>query len=112
MTDVTTIMEIVIGVVGVIAAVLVVPAFAKRYGIDALRKAAEFACYAAEEAARTGLIQKREKFEYAAMLIKKSLGIFSLTVDETKIRAAIDATCHYLFNQFKDDAEQPREGEE
>jgi hypothetical protein len=107
MTDITIIVEIVIGICGVLVSILLIPALVKRFGVDNLRKVAEIACNAAEEAARTGLLQKHEKYEYAARMIKSMLGVFSFTIDENKICAVINATCYELFNQFKDGGDTP-----
>lgn len=60
----------------------------------------ELAVKAAEEAERTGLIDKKQKYSYAKNLLE-SRGI---TFDADTMQALIDSTCWELFNKFKDDS--------
>lgn len=103
MKDITEILEIIIKVVIALGGVFITPWLIKKFGVETLRKWTEIVCDAAEEAARSGLIPKAEKYEYAVKLLKKFLGIFGWTIDSERIRALIDAMCYEKFNQFKDD---------
>lgn len=61
----------------------------------------EIACYAAEEAARKGLIDKSAKYKYAVELLERR----GITFDDATTQALIDSTVYDLFNRFKEDAE-------
>ena len=57
------------------------------------------AVQAAEEAERSGLIDKKAKYQYA----KSFLEARGVTFDADTMQALIDSTCWELFNQFKKD---------
>ena len=59
----------------------------------------ELAVQAAEEAERSGLIDKKAKYQYA----KSFLEARGVTFDADTMQALIDSTCWELFNQFKKD---------
>lgn len=61
----------------------------------------ELAVQAAEEAARSGLIDKKAKYQYAKDFLEKR----GVTFDVDTMQALIDSTVWELFNRFKDDAE-------
>lgn len=63
----------------------------------------ELAVQAAEEAERSGLIDKKAKYTYALNFLEKR----GVTFDPDTMQALIDSTCWELFNQFKADSEAP-----
>ena len=115
MTDVTNIIECIVYIIAIVCGVIVIPLLKTKLGsiavsedktaLDVTQKWLEIACSAAEEAARSGLIDKRAKYAYALDILERQ----GITFDEATIRALVDATVWDLFNQFdkKDDAEGP-----
>lgn len=103
MTDITTFIELVIAIAAAVIGVLILPWLVKKVGLDTLYKVTQTICAAAEEAGRTGLIEKKKKHEYATKLIRRFLGVLSVFISDEKLSAIIDAVCYDLFNQFKDD---------
>ena len=67
----------------------------------------ELAVQAAEEAARSGLIDKRAKYQYAKDFLEKR----GVTFDVDTMQALIDSTVWELFNQFKQDSDSGAESE-
>ena len=67
----------------------------------------ELAVQAAEEAERSGLIDKKAKYQYA----KNFLEARGVTFDADTMQALIDSTCWELFNQFKKDSDSDAESE-
>lgn len=67
----------------------------------------ELAVQAAEEAERSGLIDKKAKYQYA----KTFLEARGVTFDADTMQALIDSTCWELFNQFKKDSDSGAESE-
>lgn len=59
----------------------------------------ELAVQAAEEAARSGLIDKKAKYQYAKDFLEKR----GVTFDADAMQALIDSTVWELFNRFKED---------
>lgn len=59
----------------------------------------ELAVQAAEEAARSGLIDKKAKYQYAKDFLEKR----GVTFDVDTMQALIDSTVWELFNRFKED---------
>ena len=57
----------------------------------------ELAVQAAEEAERSGLIDKKAKYTYALEFLEKR----GVTFDPDTMQALIDSTCWELFNKFK-----------
>ena len=57
----------------------------------------ELAVQAAEEAERSGLIDKKAKYTYALEFLEKC----GVTFDPDTMQALIDSTCWELFNKFK-----------
>lgn len=68
---------------------------------------AEIAVQAAEEAERSGLIDKKAKYQYA----KSFLEARGVTFDADTMQALIDSTVWELFNQFKKDSGADAESE-
>lgn len=118
MINITNIIECIVYIIAIVCGVIVIPLLKTKLGsiavgedktaLDVTLKWLEIAVQAAEEAARSGLIDKRAKYGYALDILERQ----GITFDEATVRPLIDATVWQLFNQFKDDAEQPREGEE
>lgn len=105
MTDITMWIELLVRVLYVIAAVAVIPLIKSKLGESKLAKAQKWldiAVNAAEEAARTGLIDKQAKYGYALEVLEKN----GITFDAITIQALIDSTCYQLFNQFKAEADE------
>lgn len=105
MTDITMWIELLVRVLYVIAAIVIIPLFKTWLGEAKLEKAKKWldiAVNAAEEAARTGLIEKKAKYGYALEILEEN----GITFNELTIQALIDSTCYQLFNQFKDEAEE------
>lgn len=67
----------------------------------------ELAVQAAEEAERSGLIDKEAKYQYA----KSFLEARGATFDADTMQALIDSTVWELFNQFKKDSDSDAESE-
>lgn len=67
----------------------------------------ELAVQAAEEAERSGLIDKKAKYQYAKDFLEKR----GVTFDADTMQALIDSTCWELFNQFKKDSDSDAESE-
>lgn len=67
----------------------------------------ELAVQAAEEAARSGLIDKKAKYQYAKDFLEKR----GVTFDVDTMQALIDSTVWELFNQFKEDSDSDAESE-
>ena len=61
----------------------------------------------AEEAERSGLIDKKAKYQYAKDFLEKR----GVTFDADTMQALIDSTCWELFNQFKKDSDSDAESE-
>ena len=60
----------------------------------------ELAVQAAEEAERSGLIDKKAKYTYALDFLEKR----GVTFDPDTMQALIDSSCWELFNKFKADS--------
>ena len=69
---------------------------------------AELAVQAAEEAERSGLLDKKAKYQYAKDFLEKR----GVTFDADTMQALIDSTCWELFNQFKKDSEPEEQSPE
>ena len=67
----------------------------------------ELAVQAAEEAERSGLIDKKAKYQYAKDFLEKR----GVTFDADTMQALIDSTVWELFNQFKKDSDSDAESE-
>lgn len=104
MTDITTIIELVLGIISLVVGIVLIPYIRKKYGAENLAmvvKWLEIACNAAEEMARTGLIDKIDKYDY----VMEFLETRGITFDELTTQALIKSTVYDLFNRFKEEAE-------
>jgi hypothetical protein len=104
MTDITPIIELIVTVLAALCSIVIIPYIKTRLNRAQLDKAVqwvEIAVNAAEEAARTGLIEKGAKYGYAVELLERN----GITFDAATTQALVDATVWQLFNQFRDDAE-------
>ena len=108
--DITVILELIIKLIFAVLTIFVVPKLkaliSEKVAESDQRKIiqwVELAVKAAEEAERTGLIDKKQKYSYAKNVLE-SRGI---TFDSDTMQALIDSTCWELFNQFKADSETP-----
>ncbi len=100
MTDITGIIEAVVNLAALVIGVVLIPLIKEKLGESKLRQIVgwlEFACSAAEEAARCGLIDKSAKYDYAVSLLEKN----GITFDAQTTRALIDSTVWKLFNSMK-----------
>ena len=105
MTDVTSIVELLIQLIAAIVSIVLLPklnSFIVAKVSEAKRKKliqwSEFAGKAAEEAARAGFIDKEDKYQYALDFLEKR----GITLDADDARAVLCSVCWELFNQFKD----------
>lgn len=104
MTDITPIIELIVTVIAALCSIVIIPYIKTRLNRAQFDKAVqwvEIAVNAAEEAARTGLIEKGAKYGYAVELLERN----GITFDAATTQALVDATVWQLFNQFRDDAE-------
>ena len=104
MFDMTTAIELLLGVISLVITVVLIPYIRKKHGNEQLaiiEKWLEIACYAAEEMARTGLIGKEEKHGY----VEEFLAARGIIFDEVTTQALIKSTVYDLFNRFKEEAE-------
>lgn len=103
MTDVTKIIEILVNLVAVAVSVVLIPYIKEKLSASKLKTVQgwiEIAVNAAEEAARSGLIEKGAKYSYAVELLEKR----GITFDAATTQALIDSTVWQLLNQFKDES--------
>lgn len=111
MTDITTIIETIVSIVAIIVGGILIPLIKTKLSgvkldkdktaLDVTVAWLEIAVNAAEEAARTGLIDKKAKYGYAVELLERN----GITFDAATTQALVDATVWQLFNQFRDDAD-------
>lgn len=104
--DITPILELAVKLIALIVTIVILPklkALLKEKVAESDQKTIirwlEIAAQAAEEAARSGLIDKKAKFQYA----KKFLEARGITFDDETMEALINSTVWELFNQFKED---------
>jgi hypothetical protein len=108
MTDITTIIEVIVSIIATVVGTFLIPYIKRKASAEKLAEVVkwlEIACYAAEEAARTGLIDKAEKYGYAVEFLEKR----DITFDAATTEALINSTVYDLFNRFKDDVVVPSE---
>ena len=108
MTDVTTIIEVIVSIIATVVGTFLIPYIKRKASAEKLAEVVkwlEIACYAAEEAARTGLIDKEAKYGYA----KDFLESRGIKFDEVTTEALINSTVYDLFNRFKDEVIVPEE---
>ena len=104
--DITVILELIVKLTFAVLTIFVVPKLkaliSEKVAESDQKKIirwVELAVQAAEEAERSGLIDKRAKYQYA----KSFLEARGVTFDADTMQALIDSTCWELFNQFKKD---------
>ena len=110
MADITNIIEAVVAIIFIVASAIILPMLKAKLGnisvgndktaLDLTIKWLEIAVWAAEEAARTGLIEKKAKYGYAKALLERQ----GVTFDEDTVEALINSKVYELFNQFRDDS--------
>ena len=106
--DITPILELVIKLVFTLITIFLIPKIEKLLAAKVsesdqkkLIRWLELAVQAAEEAARSGLIDKKAKYQYAKDFLEKR----GVTLDADAMQALIDSTVWELFNQFKTESE-------
>lgn len=112
--DITPILKLVVELIFAAVTIFQLPKIKKLFATKVsesdqkkLIRWAEIAVQAAEEAARSGLIDKKAKYQYA----KKFLEARGVTFDADTMQALIDSTVWELFNQFKKDSDSGAESE-
>lgn len=106
--DITPILELAVKLIFAAVTIFLIPKIKKLFATKVsesdqkkLIRWAEIAVQAAEEAARSGLIDKKAKYQYA----KSFLEARGATLDVDAMQALIDSTVWELFNQFKTESE-------
>lgn len=112
--DITPILELAVKLIFTLITISLIPKikklFATKFSESDQKKLirwAEIAVQAAEEAARSGLIDKKAKYQYAKDFLEKR----GATLDADAMQALIDSTVWELFNQFKKDSDSGAESE-
>ena len=112
--DITPILELAVKLIFAAVTIFLIPKIKKLFATKVsesdqkkLIRWAEIAVQAAEEAARSGLIDKKAKYQYA----KSFLEARGATFDADTMQALIDSTVWELFNQFKKDSDSDAESE-
>ena len=107
--DITPILELAVKLIVAIVTIYLIPKIKKLLAAKVsesdqkkLIRWAEIAAQAAEEAARSGLIDKKAKYNYA----KDFLEARGITFDADTMEALINSTVWELFNRFKDESEE------
>lgn len=108
-TDITPILELAVKLIFAAVTIFLIPKIKKLLAAKVsesdqkkLIRWAEIAAQAAEEAARSGLIDKKAKYNYA----KDFLEARGITFDADTMEALINSTVWELFNRFKDESEE------
>lgn len=112
--DITPILELVVKLIFAAVTIFLIPKIKELISTKVaesdqkkLLRWVELAVQAAEEAARSGLIDKKAKYQYA----KSFLEARGVTFDVDTMQALIDSTVWELFNQFKQDSDADAESE-
>lgn len=112
--DITPILELVVKLIFALITIFLIPKLKELLATKVsesdqkkLIRWAEIAVQAAEEAERSGLIDKKAKYQYA----KSFLEARGVTFDADTMQALIDSTVWELFNQFKKDSGADAESE-
>lgn len=107
--DITPILELVVKLIFALITIFLVPKLKELISTKVAEsdqkkiiRWVELAVQAAEEAERSGLIDKKAKYQYA----KTFLEARGVTFDADTMQALIDSTVWELFNQFKDESEE------
>lgn len=112
--DITPILELAVKLIFTVVTIFLIPKIKKLLAAKVAEsdqkkiiRWVELAVQAAEEAERSGLIDKKAKYQYA----KNFLEARGVTFDADTMQALIDSTCWELFNQFKKDSDSGTESE-
>lgn len=112
--DITPILELVVKLIFALITIFLVPKLKELISTKVAEsdqkkiiRWVELAVQAAEEAERSGLIDKKAKYQYAKDFLEKR----GVTFDADTMQALIDSTCWELFNQFKKDSDSDAESE-
>ena len=112
--DITPILELVVKLIFTLITIFLVPKLKELISTKVAEsdqkkiiRWVELAVQAAEEAERSGLIDKKAKYQYAKDFLEKR----GVTFDADTMQALIDSTCWELFNQFKQDSDSDAESE-
>lgn len=112
--DITPILELVVKLIFAAVTIFLIPKIKKLLAAKVaesdqkkILRWVELAVQAAEEAARSGLIDKKAKYQYAKDFLEKR----GVTFDVDTMQALIDSTVWELFNQFKQDSDSDAESE-
>ena len=107
--DITPILELVVKLIFTLITIFLIPKIKELIATKVseadqkkIIRWAEIAAQAAEEAARSGLIDKKAKYNYA----KDFLEARGITFDADTMEALINSTVWDLFNRFKDESEE------
>ena len=105
--DITSILELVVKLIFTLITIFLAPKLKELISTKVAEsdqkkiiRWVELAVQAAEEAERSGLIDKKAKYQYA----KSFLEARGVTFDADTMQALIDSTVWELFNQFKKDS--------
>lgn len=105
LTDITIYLEMAVKIVAMIVSVVLIPLINSKVSETKRKQIAAWvtiAVQAAEEAERSGLIDKNAKYQYAVDLLEEN----GITFEAETIQGLIDSTVWELFNQFKEDSEK------
>lgn len=112
--DITPILELAVKLIFAAVTIFLIPKIKKLLAAKVaesdqkkILRWVELAVQAAEEAARSGLIDKKAKYQYAKDFLEKR----GVTFDVDTMQALIDSTVWELFNQFKQDSDSDAESE-
>lgn len=112
--DITPILELVVKLIFTLITIFLIPKIKELLAAKVaesdqkkITRWVELAVQAAEEAARSGLIDKKAKYQYAKDFLEKR----GVTFDADAMQALIDSTVWELFNQFKKDSDSDAESE-
>lgn len=113
--DITPILELAVKLIFTLITIFLIPKIKELLAAKVaesdqkkLLRWAELAVQAAEEAERSGLIDKKAKYQYAKDFLEKR----GVTFDADTMQALIDSTVWELFNQFKKDSEPEEQSPE
>jgi DNA phosphorothioation-dependent restriction protein DptG len=113
-TDITPILELAVKLIFTLITIFLIPKLKELISTKVaesdqkkILRWVELAVQAAEEAARSGLIDKKAKYQYAKDFLEKR----GVTFDVDTMQALIDSTVWELFNQFKEDSDSGAESE-
>lgn len=107
--DITPILELAVKLIFAAVTIFLIPKIKKLLAAKVaesdqkkILRWAEIAVQAAEEAARSGLIDKKAKYEYAKSFLEDR----GITFDANTIEALINSNVWDLINRFKDESEE------